>query len=159
MTFSRTARVRTIGLRALALPAVVLGSLVLSGCGGGDGLDRQPVTGSDAQQRPAGGDHPLLARSRRSGTDTSASIAGGKYAFTKETGPVPGTYAVAISSVEEQNLQTKEGMVPGAFRPPTSPDKVPAQYNSQTTLTATVKAGDSAAIDFTLTSGGDAKKK
>jgi len=128
--------------------------LGLAGCAESDGLNRQPAAGSvtlDGTPLPSG-TIQFRPTSGEATTETSTSISSGKYSFTKQTGPVPGKYSVSISDIADPNIQAKEGMVPGDFRPPSTKDKVPAKYNVQTTLTAEVKAGQSTPIDFTLTS-------
>lgn len=126
----------------------------MTGCGGSDGLDRQPVAGAVTLDGTplATGTVRFQPKSNDAGTDTSAPISGGKYAFSRETGPVPGTYTISITSIEPPKDEVKQGMVPGDYRPPATKDAVPDKYNIKTTLEATVKAGQSEAIDFTLTS-------
>jgi hypothetical protein len=147
--------------RALTVAVLFPAGLTLAGCSSGDGLDRQPVTGSVTLDGAplAKGTIRFTPTSNEAGTDTSAEISGGKYAFSKKTGPVAGNYSVSISSIDDPGIQAKEGMVPGDFRPPTPKDTVPPQYNVKTTLTAAVKAGASESIDFNLTKGGPTSKK
>jgi hypothetical protein len=148
-------------LRALTVALLFPGGLMLAGCSSGDGLARQPVSGSVTLDGAplAKGTIRFMPTTNEAGTDTSAEISGGKYAFSKTTGPVAGNYSVSITSIADPGIQAKEGMVPGSYRPPTPKDAVPAQYNVKTTLTATVKAGASDPVDFILTEGGPTSKK
>jgi hypothetical protein len=136
----------------LAASLLVLWGVV--GCAGSDGLNRQPVTGSvTLDGTPLDkGTIRFMPTTTEATTETSTTSSGGKYTFGKDSGPVPGEYKVSISAVDDPNIQAKDGMVPGEYRPPTNKDKVPAKFNSNTTLTAKVQSGQSSPIDFTLTS-------
>src|SRR4051794_20308380 len=93
--------------RALTVALLIPGGLTLAGCSSGDGLDRQPVAGSvtlDGAPLPKGTIR-FTPTSNEAGTDTSAEISGGKYAFTKQTGPVAGNYSVSISSIDDPGIQ------------------------------------------------------
>jgi len=139
------------------MAASLLVPWVVMGCGGGsDGLDRQPVTGTvtlDGAPLETGTIR-FLPESAEASTETSTTIEGGAYAFGKDTGPVPGTYKVSISSVKGEAFEVPQGKMPGEVHPPPTKDKVPASYNVKTNLTATVTAGHTAPIDFTLKSKG-----
>lgn len=135
---------------ALALP-ILWG---LAGCGRGDGLDRQPVSGSvtlDGAPLDTGMIR-FLPESADATTETSTAIEGGKYSFPKDTGPVPGAYKVVISSAKGEAFEPPQGKMPGEVHPPLAKEKVPEKYNVTTELTATVKRGETAPIDFALTS-------
>jgi hypothetical protein len=136
----------------MAAPLLVLWGV--AGCSGSDGLNRQPVTGSVTLDGAPldGGTIRFMPASNEATTETSTAISGGKYTFGKDSGPVPGNYKVSISAVNDPNIQAKQGMVPGEYRPPSTKDKVPAKFNTNTGLTATVQSNQSAPIDFTLTS-------
>ena len=141
--------------RRWAMAALLLVPWGLWGCGGGsDGLDRQPVTGSvtlDGVPLDTGMIR-LLPESAEASTETSATIEGGAYAFPKDSGPVPGTYKVLISSAKSEDFELPQGKTPGEYQPPKAKEKVPAAYNVKSTLTATVTAGQKTPIDFTLKS-------
>jgi hypothetical protein len=126
----------------------------LAGCNTGDELDRQPVAGAvtlDGTPLDVGTIR-FLPDSAEATTETSTTVEGGKYAFSRASGPVPGTYKVLISSAKSESFELPQGKTPGEFHPPLAKEKVPAKYNVKSTLTATVKAGQGTPIDFTLTS-------
>lgn len=136
-----------------SLPIFLL--LTVMGCGpGDDGLDRQAVSGKitlDGQPL-AQGVIRFQPESSDATTEVSAPITDGSYSFTSSTGPVPGTYKIGISSAQDPQFVIPEGQSPGEFRPPPAKETVPDKYNVKTELTATVKAGQTEAIDFALTS-------
>ena len=74
-------------------------------------------------------------------------ITEGKYAIDQAAGPVAGKFKVSISSVPSIKISTGE---PGPV-PKMEPEKVPAQFNTKTTLTKDVKSGSNT-IDFELMS-------
>ncbi len=143
--------------RRRAMAASLLVSWGVMGCGGGsDGLDRQPVTGSvtlDGTPLETGTIR-FLPQSAEASTETSTTIEAGAYAFGKDTGPVPGTYKVLISSAKGEAFELPQGKMPGEVHPPKAKEKVPASYNVRSNLTATVTAGQKTPIDFTLNSKG-----
>ncbi len=143
--------------RRWAMAASLLVSWGVIGCGGGDdGLDRQPVTGTitlDGAPLETGTIR-FLPESAEAATETSTAIDAGAYAFDKATGPVPGTYKVSISSIKGSDFELPQGKMPGEVHPPPTKDKVPAAYNVKTTLTATITAGHTDPINFTLNSKG-----
>jgi hypothetical protein len=137
---------------ALALPLLALAGGW--GCGSGDNLDRQPISGTvtlDGQPLPTGTVR-LDPASAESGTQVSAQIENGKYSLSKSDGPVPGTYKVQITSIESPKFEPPAGKTPGEVVMPKTKENVPAKYNLKSVLTATVKSGQSEPIDFKLTS-------
>ncbi len=151
MTELGTGMIRSHYLATLVLLAMTV-SLV--GCGGGDGLDRQAVTGTvtlDGQPLATG----LITfdpASATAETSTATEIVDGTYTFSSQNGPVPGDYRVVINSSGGESIEPPAGQAPGdTFLPPPE-EKVPAKYNSNTTLTATVESGSDEPINFELTS-------
>jgi hypothetical protein len=142
------------GRRAIAASLLILWSL--AGCSESDGLNRQPVTGSVTLDGSplVTGTIRFLPTSPEATTETSTDIDGGKYSFPKSSGPVPGTYKVLISSAKREAFDMPQGKTPGEVHPPIAKEEVPAKYNVKSTLTATVKAGQSDPIDFSLVSKG-----
>jgi hypothetical protein len=138
---------------ALVVPLLMLADG--AGCGGsGDGLDRQVVTGTitlDGTPLPTGTIR-LDPTSQSAGTQVSSTISNGKYSLGKDEGPVPGTYKVQISSAEDPKFTLPAGKTPGEAPVPVAKEKVPNKYNINSTLTMTVKSGQSEPIDFPLTS-------
>ena len=137
------------------LPAPAWISLVLSvpclstGCGGGtsDGPDLFPVTGTvQFDGTPVEEGRILFRTDSGAGRAYSTEIKNGSYTLEIEPGPV---------KVEV----TASRVIPGKFGEPASPDEeppplsemyIPAKYNSESTLTANVSAGDNT-IPFDLT--------
>jgi hypothetical protein len=130
--------------------------LALSGCGGGDGLDRQTVTGQvvfDGQPLKEG--EILFFPTSATGKDavaTGAHISGGSYTISREDGPIPGNYKVQITAAGgAQAPPASADAMPGTG-PIHARELIPAKYNVQSTLTADVKAGETNKFDFTLSS-------
>jgi hypothetical protein len=147
---------RSIYGRGLA--AVLVLVLPLVTCGGcahqntsGDTLPRVAVSGSvtlDGTPLPAGSIQfvPQSAEAGK-GVTASAEITNGKFAIEKDQGPVPGKYHVSISSLHGAVVKPNEQ--PGG-PPKREPEKVPAQYNTRTTLVKDVTAGGPNTLDFAL---------
>ena len=126
---------------------------ISAGCGSGDGLPRESVSGNvtlDGQPlesgliqfEPTSPDVPTM---------TGGEIEDGYYSIPRAGGPVPGSYKVLItSSPKEAELDPEEGEMPGMVPMPKDVDSIPSQYNAQSTLTAEVKAGESNTFDFAL---------
>jgi hypothetical protein len=141
---------RTIRTRLLESLVLVALATSLAGCGAPqDDLPRQAVSGTVKFKG-----EPLKAgviqfqpKSQGSSTAGAAGIVDGKYSIVKAEGLVPGSYQVTITSVAEAAKQT--GGMPGDPVPPPK-EPIPAKYNAKTTLTAEIKEGSSAPIDFVL---------
>jgi hypothetical protein len=145
--------ISTPGLR-LAAPILLL---ALVGCSDstktGDTLPRKAVTGSvtlDGQPLAQGKIQfdPLAGQQGSSGV-AAADIKDGKYSIDRALGPVPGKYKVSISS--QPSIKIGPDELPGG-RPKLDPEKVPAQYNTSSTLTAEIAGEPEAKLDFELKS-------
>ena len=129
--------------------------LVMAGCGdaqnpvdtlrrnavsGSVTLDSKPLAQGKIQFDPvdAGGGKAAFA---------VGDITDGKYAIDQAAGPVAGKFKVSISSVPSVKISTGE---PGPV-PKMEPEKVPAQFNTKTTLTKEVTSGSNS-MDFELKS-------
>jgi hypothetical protein len=89
---------------------------------------------------PTGGANPVEAGS---------VITQGKYQIAEELGLPPGSYKVWIMSPEQgQEASTEEA--PGETPKGAAKDRIPPQYNLQTTLVAQVPATGKAEINFDL---------
>jgi len=77
------------------------------------------------------------------GSAAGGEIANGKFAIPADLGPVPGKHRVEISSLEGGSKVTStdpaKAMEEANGPPPV--ERIPANYNIQSTLTAEVKAG------------------
>jgi hypothetical protein len=126
----------------------------IAGCESGDGLNRQPISGAvtlDGNPLENGSIH-FIPTSPEAGTEVTATISGGRYSFSKTNGPVPGPFKVEISSAEAPKFEPPVGKTPGEVLPPRAKEKVPEKYNFKSTLTTTIKSGQTEPVDFALTS-------
>jgi hypothetical protein len=126
-----------------------------TGCGGGDNLPREAVSGSVAIEGkplksgvitfvPQGPDVP---------TQGSTTIVDGAYSIPRAQGLVPGKYKAVISSGEgsqEKKVDTVTDM-PG-MPPVPAKEAIPSQYSTESILEANVTAGGKNQFDFNLTS-------
>jgi hypothetical protein len=127
---------RCIGLSHVFL---LLGSAApLLGCGGGDGLPRQEVSGQVMLNGQPLADGTIQFQPDPNATSPmvpgGALISGGSYRIRRAEGLVPGTYKVMIFS---HGAADEASAAPGAQTGP-PPELVPAKYNAMTTLTAEV---------------------
>ena len=129
----------TIGLVALASLMGCGGNSNLGSVSGKVTLEGQPVPDALVKFTPVKGGSPSNARTNSSGEYTLT------YTDT-EDGAEIGEHTVSISTYRAANPEAD---------PPTTlvPEKVPAKYNSQTTLKADVKSGSNT-IDFPLKADG-----
>jgi hypothetical protein len=136
---------RFVGFSGLAL------SIACAGCGGGDELPRQAVSGTvtlDGQPlaqgviqfRPSSSQEPVPA---------GAEIKDGTFTIPRDQGPTPGNYRVFINSSGETKPLTP-AETSGEKMPGIMPDLIPAKYNSKSTLTAKVEADKTNTFDFPL---------
>ncbi|MBW3596598.1 MAG: carboxypeptidase-like regulatory domain-containing protein [Planctomycetes bacterium] len=123
----------------------------LVGCGGGNlgqvegtvTLDDQPLPDATVIFQPEAGGSPSRGK-----TDASGYY---QLSFSRdEMGAVPGTHTVRISTggVVGSEEEGEEG------EPVVVPEKVPAKYNDQSELTASVEKGSNT-IDFDLDAQGE----
>jgi hypothetical protein len=105
-------------------------------------LDGQPLAQGQIQFDPVPGTQGPT-------TLAVAEIKDGKYSIDRTMGPVPGKYKVSISSQPPIKIGPDEE--PGA-RPKMGPEKVPAQFNTKSTLTRDVPGETVNTIDFDLKS-------
>jgi hypothetical protein len=130
---------------------------VTVGCGQGDGLPREPIRGIvtlDGRPLESGTIALMPADTSGAATAVGAAITHGSYDVPRASGPVPGTYSVAISSPEQEPAKsgTQQAAHPGDGGEPVVRDRVPSKFNTRTTLKAEVKKGDANVFDFPLTS-------
>jgi hypothetical protein len=131
-------------------------SLILMGCGAGDNLPREAISGSvavDGKPLESG-----LITFQPDGTDVAtqsgASVVQGKYTIPRDQGLVPGKYKVSITAAGN----TPEKPVDSAFNnnmpgmpPIPAKEVIPSSYNSDSLLSAEVKAGSKNEFNFNLT--------
>jgi hypothetical protein len=133
----------------------LLAAIALAGCSGGDGLDRQSVTGQVVFDGQPLKDGEILFFPTSNGKDaiaTGAHITNGNYSISKQEGPIPGNYKVQITAAGgAQAPPANSDAMPGTG-PIHAKELIPAKYNVQSTLTADVKTGEANKFDFTLSS-------
>jgi hypothetical protein len=134
----------------------IVAGLAMAGCGGGDGLPRERINGTvtlDGTPLADGNISFMPADPSATSTDLGAAIAGGAFDVPRDRGPVPGQYRVSISSTEETAAKAgKQAPQPGDGDAPVVRERIPAKYNTQSTLTAEVTRGGKNAFDFALSS-------
>jgi hypothetical protein len=141
-------------VRRLVLP---LALLLTAGCDDKttpvDTLPRQPVSGTvslDGKPLPDGKIQFDPADGSKGPTAVAvADIKDGKFSIEKAQGPVPGQYKVSITSRPSAHIDA--GDMPGTA-PKREPEKIPAKYNTSTTLAKDVAAGSANVFDFPLVS-------
>ena len=80
--------------------AIALLSCFIVGCGGGDGFDRVPVSGTVTYEGDANRSGSIVATPAATGTgapNVSAIITDGKFSFPPDQGPVAGSYIFEVS--------------------------------------------------------------
>lgn len=130
------------------LPLILLSTLA-AGCGSGDELPRQAVSGTvtfGGKPLAQGNIHftpadPTMTNPVMGG----APIEDGQYSIPQEVGLVPGKYNVSISSASGE-IATDEA--PGSARS-LPKEAIPAKYNTNSTLTADIKEGSNT-VNFNL---------
>jgi hypothetical protein len=138
--------------RLCAVGAVMMASVPSSGCGKGDELDRQSVSGTvtlDGKPLPKG-EIQFHPAAENLPVATGSSIVDGQFSIARDQGPTPGPYKVSISAVSGKPPELIGGMPSGAGTP--NKELIPAKYNSQSTLTADVKTGGTNNFPFELSS-------
>ena len=145
----------------LDLWSVVVGAIMFvtlqTGCGSADGPVRVPVSGTVTLN-----DTPLLIGVIRfvptdndGGPAASTRIVGGEFEFSSGNGPLIANHRVEIEATDFQDFAIDDeaafaaaaeasGVSPVAVNP------VPAIYNSQSTLTASVTDADDQSFAFDL---------
>jgi hypothetical protein len=119
----------------------------LAGCAGGPA---KPCAVSGVvkwQGKPL--DHgaiTFLAEDPALGSGGGAMITDGKYSIPAKLGLLPGRYKVMVTSVDPKDQTPDPDALPGYL--PVPKDRVQPKYNTQTTLTAEVKAGGPNTFNF-----------
>lgn len=78
------------------------------------------------------------------GPRSSALVTDGKYSLGETSGPLVGPMRVEITTALEDD-EPRDGKVK-----PFTPERIPAQYNVNSTLSAPIKAGGPNKFDFSL---------
>ncbi len=117
------------------LVAIVL-AVALSGCGEVDELPRQEVSGTvTLDGKPLEqGVIQFQPTTPEQATAAGATIEAGAYSIARSEGPVPGKYKVTIFSSADD---APEEEMPGGLSPLRT-ERIPPEYNLNSTLTADV---------------------
>jgi hypothetical protein len=144
----------------MALCGLVVSAGFIGCGGGGDDLPRQAVSGTVTLggQPLARGTIQFEPASPEAKTPAGGEIKDGAFSIPRDQGPTPGDYKVMITS--SGAVASTTGPPPGAEPPPRSkgmapavgpsPELIPKQYNSKTTLTRKVEADKTNIFDFPL---------
>ena len=129
------------------------------GCDSSDGLNRQAISGIvtlDGQPISIGA---ILfePESHESGTAVGATIRQGGFAISRREGPVPGSYRVRIYSSSGIQAPITKGQTDRTHRPMV--ERLPARYNTQTELRATVLGQRGNPYRFDLNSDGPTDRR
>jgi hypothetical protein len=111
------------------------------GCGSGDGLNRQALSGTvtlDGQPL-AGGAILFEPATNESGTAVGAMIRQGTFKIPRNEGPVSGPYRVRIYSSSAVQAPPTLGQTERTPRPMV--ERLPPRYNTKTELNADIIAG------------------
>ena len=128
------------GVRGLGVGLLLLG--LATGCGSGDGLDRQAISGIvTLDGRPLDVGAMLLEpTSFESGTGTAvgATVRRGEFRVPRAQGPIPGRYRVRIYASSGVQAPPREGQTDKSRRPMV--ERLPDVYNTRSELRAEVSA-------------------
>jgi hypothetical protein len=143
-------------------PAVAAILLTLWGCGGGDRLPRQAVSGKvTLDGQPLDSAQITFTPTGTGGASTSgaAQVSGGTFSIPRGEGLIPGNYRVSISVSKEVAVKpsgkTETDSVTGEVIPPRTSalmETLPARYNAQSELKADVTQGGPNEFTFPVTS-------
>src|SRR5262249_4550121 len=142
--FLMTPPLRTYGL----LGMIALTVLVPAGCGAGDDLPREPISGTVTfnGEPVKSGTIQFVPMASKEGVSSGGIITNGSFRVAREDGPIPGTYSVMIFAGGRPRAATKEGVMPGdepvvKGKPSLGVGSIPIRFNLKTELTAEVKPG------------------
>lgn len=124
---------------------------LVTGCGTGDDLPRERVSGTvkfDGKPLATGTISFLPTAADAPGTGSLVPIVEGSYEVPLDKGLVPGPYRVVISRTEEGAQPTNPQ--PGDGDAPIVKELIPAKYNRETKLKADVAKGGENVFDFAL---------
>jgi len=131
-------------------------SFLSSGCGGGDELPREAVSGTvDLDGKPLEKGTirftPAAQSNAVSAVEGGAMIESGKFSIPRDRGLVPGNYQVAVfGGGPGASGKSQKGTATGGPSP--TKESIPAKYNAQSKLQAEVKKGGPNDFTFNLTS-------
>jgi hypothetical protein len=141
---------RATGLLVL----LALAALAPAGCGAGGGSARESVSGTvtfDGQPLQRG-TIEFQPASQTEGALATGAVTDGRFEIPRGEGPTPGNYGVAIYNAGDAPPPLAPGELPGPpkFNTKHRAADVPPRYNTQSELTAEVKAGGPNRYTFDL---------
>ena len=133
-------------------------ALAAAGCGGGDGIPREPVSGKVTLDGSAL-DNGLITFAPEELTKPAVgtAIKDGSYSLGRSDGPSPGPHKVSIWCRKPTGKKLKSVDFPGTFVDEMR-ESLPPQYNTDSRLDVEVKHGGENRFDFDLSSGAGAAK-
>lgn len=124
-------------VRFALLFTCLVGLVGLSGCGG-DGINRQPVSGSlTFNNAPIKYGSIRFEPAEKQVTTASGSIKEGRYEIKRDAGLSPGKYKVWVQAFDRSG-ETPAGAMPGSEGPPPR-DILPQKYLTQPAAEITIK--------------------
>ncbi len=140
------------------VPAVLMTSLLV-GCFGNAAPERVAIRGGvqfGEEMLKAGRIH-FIPKGTTKGPSATATIRDGFYEFDRRSGPIVGTHRVEIESEPELAfaLDDEAAYAAAAMKLPSGravlpKEPLPASYNRQSQLEATIERGGAATFDFLL---------
>ena len=131
--------------------------VVLAGCESSDGRNRQAISGLITLDGEPLSDGAILFEpaTTESGTAVGATIRRGRFAISREEGPVPGAYRVRIYGSAGVQVAPGKGQTDRTRRPMV--ERLPEVYNTRTELRANVTAHGENRFRFDLRAGAPAR--
>jgi hypothetical protein len=131
---SSVARKAAGAARVVQMPAVIALMIAVTGCGGGDELNRVEIQGDvTVNGTPVkAGRVTFIPEGGTRGPASGAPISGGKFVIPLDRGPVPGKYAVRVQ-IDDPVPAADAGSAaaPVEFRPPTKEEVLAGKDESQ----------------------------
>lgn len=145
------ASLRASQFRHASMAIALLSFTTFIGCGGGDGLNRKPISGKvtvDGVAVPNGSVsfEPLF----QGGVGSGAVITKGAYAIEQKDGLPPGKYRVQITGDDGTNFGVSPGKMPGDEEMPPRKQLVPASWNTNSKEEIEVKDDGPFVFDFPI---------
>jgi hypothetical protein len=130
--------------------------LTIGGCGGGDGLPREPIAGRvtlDGEPLDLG-NIQFMAADPAAGpiTGGGATITGGRYEIGREKGLIPGSYRVMIFASDAPGAAAGPGGTPAVQTDGLAKARVHERYNTKSDLKVEVIKGGENAFNFDMKS-------
>jgi hypothetical protein len=138
---------KSIRFRRLVGPLMLFGLTI--GCG--EESDRVPVAGKVTwhQQPLDRGSIVFVPTEGHRGPKVGGEVLSGRYAVARERGPSPGTYRVEVRADTGERPHSPTDK-PAARGGKSANQAIPKEYNDNTKLKVTIKAGEESDVSFDL---------